>query len=380
MKPENIDGALLSPGHPLYAAVDELLCLDLKGVVGGTAKYIDPLTKDPYRLHVYEVELEGESLGDPSEPPRTRPVHAQLVVVQETREGDLKPAQPDILHDLTPVAVKAPFPEMGPLEVARPDTLSKIEGWIRAKVQLPLIKKHSVRRKDDVQIRREFIEGAFKASINSAQRTWSRLQARVMGGDKDAVLARNEALKRVDELKATRAHRLRSLDHMAIVRGGRVAHLGSALVAPAPSGCGMQTDYEVEAIAMEIATRYEEKVREWTVEDISKRMDGSGFDLRSVSSPNEHGVRAVRRIEVKGRAQYGGFVHLTPNEWRQAQRLADTYWLYVVWGCRTGKPILKTIADPWTKFRSQAQKIVEVMGFRISVDVLQSADGEEWDA
>ena len=383
MKTENLDGALLSPGHPLYAGVDELLRLELRSAVGGTARFIDPLTDDPYRLHVFEVELEGESLGDPGEPARTRPVHVRLVVVQETPQGTLELAQPDILHDLTPVSIKATFPDVGHLgETPTPETLRTVEGWVRAKVQFPLIKDHSKRRCDEVAIRREFIEAAFKASIQAAQRAQMALHARVMRGESEARLARDEAQRRLEELEATREHRLRAIDHMAIVRAGRVAHLGSAIVAPAPVrvGAGMKRDDEVEAIAMEIATRFETDERGWTVIDISKRMDGSGFDLRSISPPNDHGVREVRRIEVKGRAQHGGFVHLTPNEWRQAQRLSDTFWLYVVWGCKTDNPTLKTIPDPWTRLRRQAQEVVELKGYRIPGEALQGADGQEWSA
>jgi hypothetical protein len=118
MKPENGDGVLRSPGHSLYAAVDEVLNQDLRDDLGGVARYLDPLADQPYRLHFYEVELEGESLGDPGEPAALRVVHARLAAVVERPnggfvpspprpspqgEGSLEPVQPDILHDLTPL-------------------------------------------------------------------------------------------------------------------------------------------------------------------------------------------------------------------------------------------------------------------------------------
>lgn len=206
------------------------------------------------------------------------------------------------------------------------------------------------------------------------------LHARVMAGDGDATLARDNAKRRREELETTRDHRLRQLEHMGVVRAGRVARIATALVAPPPAaggGAGMQTDYEVEQIAMDVATAYEEQ-RGWSVTDISKRMDGSGFDLRSVGPPGPRGVRPVRRIEVKGRAFDSGAVHLTPNEWRQARRLHDTYWLYVVWGCRSEKPRLKIIHDPWTRLRAEVQEVVGVKAYHLSGKALEAADGTEW--
>lgn len=379
-KGENSDGDLLSPGHPLYAAVDELLNLDLRASQGGTGRYIDPLSGDPYRLHFFEVILEGESLGDPGEPPRTLPVHATLIAVQETADGSLVQAQPDSLHDLTPVKENKPFPATEPWEGGpTPDRLREIEGWLRARVQHPLVRQHQERRAHEVEIRREFLQEAFKASIKAAQVRQMELHARALRKDHEARLARDQAQRRIDELKATRDHRLRTLDHLAIVRSGRIAHLGSALVAPPPPsvGASMKRDDEVEDFAYEFVIRHEE-AKGWTVTRIYERKDGSGFDLRSVSPPDDHGIREVRRIEVKGRAADQGEVHLSPNEWKQARRLRSTFWLYVVWGCKRDKPHMKMIQDPWGKLHQQAHKVVEVKGYRVSHDALAQSDGEEW--
>lgn len=380
LKAENMDGDLLSPGHPLYAAVDEILNIDLRDGLGGTGRYLDPLSGEPYRLHFFEVTLEGESLGDPGEPPRTVPAHARLVAVQENGDGSFAQAQPDVLHDLTPVDKKRSFPATDPWAGGpTPDELRRVESWIRAKVQHPLVVEHRGHRSKEVDIRREFLQDAFAASIKAAQAKQMELHGRVLGGDRDARLARDEAQRRLDELNATRDHRLRTLEHMGVIRSSRIAHLGSALVAPppAPTGTSMKRDDEVEHFAYGFVIRHEEQ-RGWTVDEIYKRMDGSGFDLRSVSPPDEHGVRAVRRIEVKGRAAGKGEVHLSPNEWKQARRLRATFWLYVVWGCKTGEPRMKMIHDPWTRLQQQAKKVVEVKGYRVSHDALDQAEGEEW--
>lgn len=166
---------------------------------------------------------------------------------------------------------------------------------------------------------------------------------------------------------------------MEVVRPGRVARLVSAIVAPSPAAAaaGMRRDDEVEALAMDLAIRYEQS-RGWAVVDVSKNLDGSGFDLRSTSPTNDQGVREVRRIEVKGRAGHGREVHLTPNEWRQARRLGGTYWLYVVWGCKEADPVLKAIHNPWARLCGIAEEVTVIKAVRLPGEALSGVEGEEW--
>lgn len=375
-KADNYDAELISPGHALYAATDEVAQRDLRAVVGGCARYYDPYATDPYRLHFFEFELEGDSLGDPSQPARTVPVYAGLVAVEEQPDGTFGLAQPDVLHDLTPAT--GHFPETEPWTAPpTPDELRKIGGWVRARVQFPRRQERRAERAREVEVRRDFLRRGFAASIKVQQDKMMELNARLFRGEADARLARDEAQRRLEELEMQRDHRLRALDYLATVRDGRVQHVGSALVAPAPvrAATFMQRDDEVEEFAMKFAIQAEE-ARGWSVEDVSKLRDGSGFDLRSVSPADPQGLRVVRRIEVKGRALNAGDVHLTPNEWRQAQRLRQTYWLYVVWGCKTGTPRLKMIVDPASVLA--AEQIVEVKGWRIDGSALVGAAGEEW--
>jgi len=85
---------------------------------------------------------------------------------------------------------------------------------------------------------------------------------------------------------------------------------------------GMHRDEEVEKRGMEIAMRFEKEAgRE--PQDVSK--ENLGFDIRSKNKDGK-----TRYIEVKARADVGA-VALTQNEWFKAQRLADDYYLYVVW-------------------------------------------------
>jgi len=120
--------------------------------------------------------------------------------------------------------------------------------------------------------------------------------------------------------------------------------LGVAVILPTPEGMAaavpdMQTDPEVEKIAVEVSTQYEiDQGRK----PIFVEGDNCGWDVTSLCEG-----QVARYIEVKGRAGEGG-VALTPNEWIKAQRFGKDYWLYIVVNCRT-EPELHMIQDPASK-------------------------------
>ena len=120
--------------------------------------------------------------------------------------------------------------------------------------------------------------------------------------------------------------------------------VGVAVILPAPRDVvagieGMESDPEVEAIAIELVKKYEiEQGRK----PVSVEEDNCGWDITSLVDG-----QTDRYIEVKGRAGVGG-VALTPNEWIKAQRFREQYWLYVVSNCRT-RPELSLVQNPASK-------------------------------
>ena len=128
--------------------------------------------------------------------------------------------------------------------------------------------------------------------------------------------------------------------------------LTEAVIAPVPvvsleaagdlssRGFPMHRDDEVEAIAMDVAMRYE-RSRGWTPTDVSE--DGEHYDVRSEGPGGEK-----RFIEVKGRAQSGGIV-VTGPERDKLQQLGERAWLYVVTYCKGEKSRLRIIQDPFSK-------------------------------
>jgi superfamily II DNA or RNA helicase len=377
---QNRDAELLSPGHPLFAAVSEVLGQRLGTAARGAAAFIDPGGPAPYRLHFFEVRVLGERPGTaPGQSAQPTVLHAALVAVAEDAAGRREVAAADILHDLTPIEPNSGSALSALPGAPTPAQLEDLEDWVAANVQYGLEQEQRRAREREIGLRDKYLREAFAASTKAAQGKYMKLQARVLAGDTDAKLARDTARRKVDELAERQQQKLGELAHLRVVRSGPITYLGSALVVPAPADpdvadrlrrdddldpTWLTRDDEVERIAMEHVMDHERK-RGWEPHDVSKLRDGSGFDIRSLGPGDTEGRRPVRRIEVKGRAPVQGDVILTPNEWLQARRHRETYWLYVVSGCGSGHEQLHAIQDPATKLKHAAQELTVVKGYRI---------------
>ena len=100
---QHLDAVLVGPGHPLYAAVDEKLNELLTPLVGGVGIFLDEETEVPYRLHLFEVSIRGQtSKGE------QQTLHGELVAVREelsgptTGAGRFSMVPADSLLDLPP--------------------------------------------------------------------------------------------------------------------------------------------------------------------------------------------------------------------------------------------------------------------------------------
>jgi superfamily II DNA or RNA helicase len=355
---EHMDADLVSPGHPLFAAVDEVLQRRIGRCREGIARFVDPFSPRSYRLHFFEIEVHGGTVDG-----RYEPAEASLVTLVEDDDGQLELGAPDILHDLTPSEDGAEVePDL--------DRIEEVRKFVMARVQHGMADKVRAERASEVKIRRDFLTEAFKLSVRRARERWMGLADRVAQGEEAAKLARDEALRRAEELERRRDEKLASLEHLKVVLPGPVRYLGTAVVEPTivPGGPDMHRDDEVEAAAMAVAMEFE-RSQGWEPTDVSKFHDGSGFDIRSVGPPDENGQRVVRRIEVKGRAVSNLDVELTPNEWVQAARHRESYWLYVVWNAKTDAK-LHRINDPVGTLGKQVQELRVVRGYRVPADAI----------
>ena len=179
------------------------------------------------------------------------------------------------------------------------------------------------------------------------------------GEDLEAVRAEQKGLSMERQLALERIE----AEPRRILPGGHRFLLHALVVRPEDAGAaeGVERfDEPVEELAVRIAAD-RERARNATVQDVSKPAlaraaglpDWPGFDLLSTLPNGER-----RCIEVKGRAGRAG-VPIQSNEWAQACREGDGYWLYVVLDCAGPAPELLRIRDPFRKLlaseRTRAQ-------------------------
>ena len=181
-----------------------------------------------------------------------------------------------------------------------------------------------------------------------------RINKDALQGDPDAQteLARVKVAQR--RLTTQEKVRLAALnDAPNLIVPGHLLMVAHALVLPGDDPEKRQRhDAPVEAVAMEIARIYEERVGA-TVKDVSRPnlarqaglTDWPGFDLQS-HRPRRLQVPSARTIEVKGHAG-GDAIEMRGNEWAAACKHRDRNWLYVAYDCTTAHPKLVRVQDPF---------------------------------
>ena len=190
--------------------------------------------------------------------------------------------------------------------------------------------------------------------------------AAVKRQQKRLALDRQFALQRIDE------------EARGIVPGG-FRFLLHALVVRPEDVAGVENverfDEAVEEIAVRIAADWERQ-HGAQVQDVSKPVlaraaglpDWPGFDLLSTLPGGDQ-----RCIEVKGRSTRSA-VPVENNEWAQACKLGDQYWLYAVLECATPAPELFRVQNPFEKLLAH-QRVKTV--FDVSVgSLIEAAEAE----
>lgn len=368
----HLDAELMSPGHPLFAAVADVLDGQLADAQEAAGPFVDPFTREPYRVFFFELQILSELPSGPGGSTSTIVSHAELAAVLEDSGGRLESAAPDLIFDLTP--------DDGRSNVQAPPTedVLRAERWLQVKRTSHLVQKQREQRTREMQIRRDFLERSFHELIKARRNAWMALAARVAAGDQDAKLARDEAQRALEETERRRDQKMGELRHLQILRPGPARYLGCVVVTPVTDPVvarWARADPEIERVAMEVTMHYEDD-HGWDALDVSQFHDGSGFDVRSVKR-DAPGAPDVRRIEVKGRSGPDLTVVLTPNEWTQARRHGSTYWLYVVTNCETDTPTLYRVKDPITTLGSRVERLTVVKGYQVPGDAVLEAAEEE---
>jgi SNF2 family DNA or RNA helicase len=363
---EHEDAVLISPGHPLYASVAEVMMERLESCQGGIALFVAPWAVEAFPIHFFTFTVRGyDAHGAPES------AYGELVAVTD-EGGALSVIGADVLHDLTPVG-GVPDEEGFPA----PADITRAEDFVKVQVQHGEVQRTRSERLDQAELRREYLVESMEAQREQLEAKWSELEERVYRGEEAATLARDQAQRKIDELNRRLKEKLAGFDNLGIAKPGPVSYLGSALVLPPsasddPAVEAMRNDPEVERAAMKWAEE-EEIAAGWEPEDVSEFRDGRGFDIRSVRRDEAGREVEVRRIEVKGRGPSRGGVSLCNTEWIAAHRHGDSFWLYVLYGAKSGSPRGFKVRNPAKALGAQVRKVTTVTAFHIPGEAIEEA-------
>ena len=322
---KNPTAEFVSFGHPLFEAllqwIDETFALEAsKGAV-----FCDPSgTLDGYIWYfIAEVkdgkgEIAGRRLMALYQPADTN----DNTTSQESKITELSPA---ILWDLAPhVATQIHT-------IFSDDTRILTEALKSANNYRTEILRE---RQRQAKIKKKYGLKSLKYIINQLDGEILKLEGRLKLGEKVQLPLRN---KREDKKRYQRAYEELETEIEREQNLVLSKPILLTVIRVLPPESPMSESREIEAIGMEVAMQYE-RTNGRHPEDISN--ENLGFDIRSTGEdPND-----VRYIEVKARADEGD-IALTPNEWLNAKRFGDRYYLYIVLHAAT-KPELYIVHNP----------------------------------
>ena len=334
---------LLGPGNPLFDTLIEWTISEARQAFARGAILVDPNIAKPQRVWLVRSTIDDGRRQWRREG-RKPPAHERLAVVVQDHLG-LRTTSPSYLLNCTEPESVIPTPEIAARDA------EEIQAWAYEQITERQLDQLKVARIEECKLRRQYLNTAFTDLILELQHELNDLQHAHLFGDENAE-DRERLRRRVEELGARKKERLNELELMLNLSANLPDLLTEALIAPVPVAAlevgddsssryfPMHRDDEVEAIAMDVAMRYE-RSRGWTPTDVSD--DGEHYDVRSEGPGGEK-----RFIEVKGRAQSGGII-VTGPERDKLQQLGERAWLYVVTYCRGEQSRLRIIRNPFSK-------------------------------
>ena len=396
-KPDDATEAIwLHPGEPVY---DRLAASILEGFGNDALKgavFVDPKAEEPYLFHLAVVTVNNRSDRPKAAPgvpddeqtlegrERLKTVETRLAGLRQTKDGTVE--ESPVEHLLLLRGAPGFPPSRIPLAALAHRMLPEANAYAREEVADSIVQSHRQQILDDLPGRLEFINHGFDHRNAELAETRARLSRKAGEGDPraEADLSEIKALQR--SLAAMRDRRTAAMRSEAEnVHAGEVELLAHALVVQArDSEVIEQYDADVERIAVEVATAYEERfgavVEDVSTPELARRAgltDWPGFDLRSrrpagLGAPGANFDGEERAIEVKGRAGTGA-IEMSENEWAKACNLRDRYWLYVVFDCATPRPRLVRVRDPFARLIMRGR---ESIAYTVTPSVLLEAAEE----
>jgi superfamily II DNA or RNA helicase len=367
---------LMGPGHPLFDTLIEWAIREARQAFAKGATLVDPNIAKPQRVWLVRSTIE-DGYRQWRQDRRKPPAHERLAVVVQDHMG-LRTTSPSYMLNCIAPETALPVPDV------QSRSAEEIQAWAYEQITERQLDQVKAVRAEECDLRREYLNTAFTDLILELQEELNDLQQAQLYGDDNAD-ERDRLRQRVEDLKARRADRLKELELMMKLTSNLPDLLTEAVIAPVPvatmesdegapsKGVPMRRDDEVEAIAMDVAMRYE-RGRGWTPTDVS--LDGEHYDVRSEGPDGEK-----RFIEVKGRARSGAIV-LTGPEVDKLRQLGERAWLYVVTFCKGGRPQLRIIQDPISRLNPemlyrQIQYVVEEKDWCASGEEVQGAQPDD---
>lgn len=350
----------VTPGHPLFEVVREDILTQVQEHLKRGSVFFDLHSQSPCRLDVFSASIRDG---------RGNALTKRLLVVQASSDGQLAIKQPTIFLDLMPADTPPAVPDDTDLQ-----DRSQIELALLERALHPLLEESRKEREREIVIISRHIELSLNSIINRENLLLANLISLKESGSSEQGLEGRIKISedKLLELDHRLQNRRRELEQERQCSVSDIQHIGRAWVLPhperaTPSIAPMVSDPEIERIAVQAVIAHEE-AQGRVVESVES--DNRGFDLISRRPHPEDPQTAidVRFIEVKGRSQVGE-IALTSNEYRTAQRLANDYWLYVVFQCSTANPSINILRNPATL---DWQPIVKVEHYKLKVDSIRN--------
>ena len=340
------DHEFVGPGHPLFEGVVERVLRDYGGSLRQGAVFYNAEASEPTILWLLKCGVEdgrGQAAGE------------RLLAIHSTGEK-LRKSQPYALLDLKAPDSLADVPQ--PVRGTATNEDAVID-WSLDHVTPEYFAEINERRGRELGIKEKYVRKSLQFLIGESVKKIAKYdgQLRQIRDESDPKRLniqgnRAQEVARRDELSQRLKDRLEEIEQERHLSEKPPEVLGVAVILPPPQevvrSVQMETDPEVEAIAVEVSKQYEISQGR---KPVSVEADNCGWDLTSLLEG-----QPARYIEVKGRAGVGG-VALTPNEWIKAQRFGQEYWLYIVVNCKS-QPELHVIQDPASKLSPKEEMSV----------------------
>lgn len=323
----------INPGNVLFDSLIKVVRRKFKeDMLKGTI-FISPDDKEDYFAFFVKSQImdnrqnkKEESIAD-----------EQLLMVYHSTGEEFKVTSPAKFIDL-----HAPKDFTKPIEPPEMVDTNDVLQWSFTNITQPQFEQTRTHMQKDVASRRQFLDAAFTEVIMGMQSQMQEHQGKVLMGDAKVQEKIQKLQELINEKVDRKNKRLEDLDLMEQLSPKAPEILGCAYIVPLTQveykgHYGMSRDDEAEAIAMDIAMKFEEE-NGWKPKDVSA--NNEGYDIRSVSP---EGLK--RYLEVKGRSGSDGNVMISENEMNRLGQLGDSAWLYIVINCKR-KPELFRIQNP----------------------------------